>query len=109
MTRSAARPVNLQGLPTLTEVIEPARPAPPAAAGAATLPPRVDGDEIVARVLADLQRHADLMLEYRLREAIAPLLARHADALVRELQQELAATLREVVARAVSQELARRE
>ncbi len=119
-------PHNLQGLPTLTEVIElPAAPeridsaeesaqqfAPPAAPQALI---QVDADglpgpseeQLVQRVLTDLQRHTDLMLEYRLREALTPALARLADTLVRDLRQELATTLRDVVERAVSQELAR--
>ena len=37
------------------------------------------------------------MLEHRLREALAPVLARATDALVREARNELAATLRDVV------------
>jgi hypothetical protein len=69
--------------------------------------PAVDEERLVANVLVELQRHADLMLEYRLREAIDPALSRLADGLVHDLREELAATLRDVVARAVSQELAR--
>ncbi len=117
---SPARPAphNLQGLPTLTEVIE--MPGLERAPGVAELPPvgeadlvvrndepSIDEEQLVARVLVDLQRHAELMLEYRLREAITPALSRLSEALVRELRLELAATLRDVVARSVSQELAR--
>jgi hypothetical protein len=126
-------PRNLQGLPTLTEVIEvgppetpvatatppveapgiprPAVGAEPGDAGApapALAEPAIDEERLVGNVLLELQRHADLMLEYHLREAIDPALARLADGLVRDLREELAATLRDVVARAVSQELARR-
>jgi hypothetical protein len=126
-------PRNLQGLPTLTEVIEVGppempvatatppveapgtpRPAVGAEPGDADSPvpalaePAIDEERLVGNVLLELQRHADLMLEYRLREAIDPALARLADGLVRDLREELAATLRDVVARAVSQELARR-
>lgn len=127
-TRFAPR--NLQGLPTLTEVIEigaPEAAAAPAAAevavagpsdaktpagpshadGDARAEPALDEDRLVGDVLVELQRHADLMLEYRLREAVEPVLARLADGLVRELREEVAATLRDVIARAVSQELAR--
>jgi hypothetical protein len=119
-------PYNLQGLPTLTEVIDlPARPrpavadehlAPPATAwdGASTdvgLPPPMVAEfneqRLVQAVLNDLQRHADLLLEVRLREAMTPALARLTDQLVHELRQELAATLRDMVAGAVSQEVAR--
>jgi hypothetical protein len=44
----------------------------------------------------------------RLREALAPVLARAADALIRDARKELTAALREAVARSVAQELARR-
>ena len=59
-------------------------------------------------MLADLQRQLDLMLEVRLREALAPVLARAADALIRDARKELTAALRDAVARSVAQELARR-
>jgi aspartate oxidase len=49
----------------------------------------------------------DLMLDYRLREILTPLLTRAADSVVREARSELASTLRDVVARAVAQELTR--
>jgi hypothetical protein len=65
-------------------------------------------DQLVRAVLQDLQRHVDLMLEYRLRASLTPVLTQMADSLVRELRQELASTLRDVVKRAVSQELVRR-
>jgi hypothetical protein len=58
-------------------------------------------------VLLDVQRQIDLMLETRLRETLAPALARLTDALIRETRNELASTLRDVVVRAVSQELSR--
>jgi len=48
------------------------------------------------------------LLANRLREALAPLLARATDAILQETRVELAHTLRDVVARAVGQELARR-
>lgn len=131
-TRFAPR--NLQGLPTLTEVIEVDAPASSQAAvmpkgeaagdDAARLeagapdgdaqaratqgePAPIDEEKLTGDVLAELQRHCELMLEYRLREAIEPALARLAGGLVRDLRDELAATLRDVVARAVSQEVAR--
>ena len=62
----------------------------------------VDEDEVVQRVMLELQRQIDLMLEVRLREALMPLLARATDALVLEARNELALTLREVVEIAVS-------
>lgn len=98
-------------LPTLTEVvaIEPAV-APPAAAApavpaAAALPP--EPTLLTEAVLADVQRQIDLMLEVRLRELLAPVLARAADGLVREARTELARALREMVTRAVAREIAR--
>lgn len=123
MTTGVA-PRNLHALPTLTEVIElpvlQPEPAVPGTSGSESEegasehlatetvpPPEVDEAELVGQVLVDLLRHADLMLEYRLREAVEPALVRVADALVRDLRDELAATLRDIVARSVSQELAR--
>jgi hypothetical protein len=63
--------------------------------------------QITQRVMADLQRQIDGMLEYRLRETLAPILARTSEALVRELRQELSKTMKDVVARSVAQEVAR--
>jgi hypothetical protein len=63
--------------------------------------------QISQRVMADLQRQIDGMLEYRLRETLAPILARTSEALVRELRQELSKTMKDVVARSVAQEMAR--
>jgi hypothetical protein len=58
-------------------------------------------------VLADLDKQLDLMFEHRLRESLSPVLARMTDSLVREMRAQLAANLREMVARAVSLELDR--
>ncbi|HMN77463.1 MAG TPA: hypothetical protein PKC97_15470 [Burkholderiaceae bacterium] len=114
-------PPQRHGLPTLTEVIElaplgDAGAALPSRAGNAarseSLAPRgmpaLDAEQMIDRLLGDLQRDASLTLELRLREALAPVLARLADDLVRELRDKLQVTLREVVAQAASQELARR-
>ena len=65
--------------------------------------------QLTQRVLADLQRQVELMLEVRLREALAPVLARAADALIRDARKELTTTLRDAVARSVAQALARRD
>lgn len=85
--------------------IAPAVPMPPvpAAAGVDT----VTEAELARRVMADLQKQVDLMLEVRLREALAPILARAGDAIVRDARKELTAALREVVAAAVARELER--
>ncbi|HXD05245.1 MAG TPA: hypothetical protein VN680_04310 [Burkholderiaceae bacterium] len=108
-------------VPTLTEVVEPpalwprpeAKPQPPVATpGAtaqapATTAAELDEARIAERVLSELQRNIDVILEPRLREAVGPVLARLSDALIRELREELTASLRDVVHRAVAQEIAR--
>ncbi len=110
-------------LPLLAAAIDsvPAAGDPPAVQGAPEFglgadifenagqtPAELADDQLVRAVLQDLQRHVDLMLEYRLRASLTPVLTQMADNLVRELRQELASTLRDVVKRAVSQELVRR-
>jgi hypothetical protein len=117
-------PLSPQTVPTLTEVVDwPDQPQVPAAHPehgggfdesmvlAPNAPPPVASflseEQLSQRVLADLQHQVELMLEVRLREALTPLLQRAADNLVRETRAELASTLREIVARAVAQELAR--
>ena len=113
-------PLQRHGLPTLTEVIELA-PVGDAGAGVpahavgrlrSEFPPpavaAIDAERLVEQVLRDLQRDADLMLELRLREALAPVLARLTDDLVHELRDKLATTLREAVTQAAGRELARR-
>ena len=107
-------------VPTLTEVVswpvveapQPVAEAPPPTEPPVLPPPpaahlQLNEAELTRQILADVQRQIDLMLEYRLREALAPVLARATDNLVRESRSELASTLRDVVARAVAQELAR--
>jgi hypothetical protein len=101
-------------VPTLTEVVEvgvdsmlPVDAAAPSADAAPPHEATLDEADLVQRVLSDVQRQIDLMLEYRLREALSPALARLSQALVDEARDELASTLREVVARAVAQELSR--
>ena len=115
-------PVPPGRVPTLTEVVAwPDAAAAPEAAAVAPAPPTLPPAAPIAlpqsalteaqlneRVLADVQRQIDLMLEYRLREVLSPLLARATDNLIREARNELASTLRDVVARAVAQELARK-
>lgn len=97
----AEAPAARQLPPTSSATPLPARPA--------TGLPGASADEaqMAQRVLADVQRQIDGMLEYRLREALAPILARASEALVRELRQELSKTMRDVVSRAVAQEVVR--
>jgi hypothetical protein len=122
------RPVSPDRVPTLTEVVQmPAaeggpgapptgragsfvdRRAPQAERRANWPPPPAPPpeDQLTEKVLLDVQRQLDLMLETRMRETLAPALTRATDTLVREMRHELASTLRDVVARAVAQELAR--
>jgi hypothetical protein len=131
---SSQRPMPPQRVPTLTEVVEPLYRPPPVEhvaepmgeptfdppfdaapeheshAGAAPSAVEVHGideNQLIERVLSDLQRQVELMLEYRLREVLTPALTRATDALMRDARVELASTLRDVVARAVAQELSR--
>ena len=96
-------------VPTLTEVIDldALRPAPPGQADRRAARRLATEEQFIQRVLGELQEQIDVMLEYRLREILGPLLARAADSVVRDARSELASTLRDVVARAVAAELAR--
>ena len=114
-------------VPTLTEVIEvTGAPASPAAldsqpeeapwerttrfapAETAAVPtPAIDEERLAERILADVQRQVGVMLEHRIRETLAPALARLTDAVVQEARIELASALRDMVSRAVAQEMAR--
>lgn len=104
-------------LPKLTEVVDVAHADDPSAtaqsiaarlaAARAAQAPAPSEDELTQRILQDVQRQLDLMIEQRMREALTPILGRLTDALLRETRAELASTLRDVVARAVAQELSR--
>ena len=89
-------PISLDSLPVLAEAVSPV-----------ALQPEVSEAQLAHRVLADVQKQVDGMLEFRLREALAPVLARHTEAIVRDLRDELSRTLKDVVARSVTQELAK--
>jgi len=112
-TATAVRPpLPLDALPVLGEVVStPAEGASePAVTVPASLPdasPAVSEAQLAHRVLSDVQRQIDGMLEFRLKEAMAPLLARHTEAIARDLRDELNRTLKDVVARSVAQELAK--
>lgn len=104
VTESAARAGHR--LPTLTEVVEWAGvaprggPQPPAAAMA-------DGD-LSAEVLFELDSRIQAHFETRLREALAPALARAADGLIRDARRELSGALRDLVDDAVTRAIERR-
>ena len=112
-------------VPTLTEVIGPADELP----SAIVLPLRVvrdapqpsiehmdapsfaqtafDEEALTHDVLRDVQQQVDRLLEYRLKEAMGPLLERVVSGVLQEARNELAATLHDVVRKAVAQALAR--
>ena len=101
--------------PTVAAPASAEAPAPtPVAPAVPVLPapaaPGIDAGteaELARRVMADLQKQVDLMLEVRLREALAPILTRAGDAIVRDARKEMTTALREVVAAAVARELGR--
>lgn len=70
-------------------------------------PDRAAEQQLVERVLADVQRQIDPVLEQRLREMLAPMLARWSEALVEDSRERLASVLRDVVAQAVAREFER--
>lgn len=117
MPLSGTRPtLPLDALPVLGDVVAPpsgqplspqAQPLPTAASLQQQGQPVPSEAQLAQRVLADVQRQVDGMLEFRLKEAMAPLLARHTEAIARDLRDELTRTLKDVVARSVAQELAK--
>jgi len=96
----ATVPAPVPATPAATQA--PLAAARPAAASPADV-------QLTQRVLADLQRQVELMLEVRLREALAPILARASDALVRDARKELTAAMRDIVSRSIARELGKRE
>jgi len=92
----------------LAPPVVPGPPVPPAPPVAQAVAEPEDARAVEDAVMAELQQRVDLMFEYRLREALAPTLARVTDLLIREAREEVALTLRDVVSRAVAQEIARR-
>lgn len=89
-------------LPVLSEAL-----APEDCPIVVAMPARIDEEMLTQRILADLQRKIDLMLEHRLRTALTPMVERLTQTLAHESRDELALTLRDMVADAVSQELLR--
>jgi len=77
----------------------------PARSGAAAA--RASETEIAERVLTELLKQVDVMLEQQIRDALAPAVERLTETLASEMRTELASALREMVARAVTQELSR--
>ncbi len=103
----AAVPPAPVAVPAGAPMPPPAQAQTPAAAAVGPLP--LDEAQMMRRVLSDLQRQVDLVLEVRLRELLAPVLSRAADALIRDARKELTTAMRDAVSRAIAQELARRQ
>jgi hypothetical protein len=113
-----SEPKSPQRVPTLTEVIadvpvEPAAP-PTAPRGDAQVAPEtlvaealMQETRIVSKVIERLQPRIDVLFEHRLREALAPTVARIYAALADEARKELAHKVREAVEQAVNEELGR--
>ena len=128
---SPMSPPSLLRVPTLTEVVSladmppdldlPALLAEPVPLGSTTVPagvlgravaapppsPAPDPAWLVETVLRDVEQRIGALIEQRLREALAPTLARAADTLVAESRVALEAGLREVVQESVTAALAR--
>ena len=116
----STEPKQPQRVPTLTEVIIdlPAEqssnaPAAPARGDAQVAPEALMAEtlmqetRIVSKVIERLQPRIDVLFEHRLREALAPTVARIYAALADEMRKELARKLREAVQQAVNEELGR--
>ncbi len=76
---------------------------------AAAMPQMPNEAALVEQVLIALAPRIDMLFEARLREAVAPALARVADGLIRDTRDELASVLRDLVDDAVSRMLERRD
>jgi len=110
-----------QRVPTLTEVIRDLPAESVATPGPPSTPPRdaevvpeallaevwLQESRIAAKVIERLQPRIDVLFEHRLREAMAPMVARVCAAVADEARKELAHRLREAVERAVNEELGR--
>ena len=78
--------------------------APTASVAATTLP---DERQLKERILVDLQRQIDAVIEYRMREVLTPILTRATDSIVRDARAELSRSLRTWIDQSVAQELRR--
>ncbi len=70
-------------------------------------PPPGDPPSARERVLAEVMRELDGVLEAQLRNVLAPLLQQAAETAIRETRERLSATLQQIIEQAVTQELAR--
>ncbi len=93
-------------VPTLDELVE-AAPVEIAVPEGPIEVTEVSEAQLAHRVLSVVNKQIDGLIEFRLREAMGPILQRHTDALVRDLRDELKQTMQDVVSRAVAQEMAK--
>ena len=109
-----ARHVSVDRVPTLTEVLDLAHGVVLANVLIDAQPlqlvdqPTAASHVLSSEVLFELEQRIDSLFESRLREALAPALARAADGLIQEARQELSGLLRDLVEDAVTQALERR-
>jgi hypothetical protein len=89
-----------------TQAAGPLEAGQPASA-IADVAPAIDTTAVVALALAELQPRLDMLLESRLREALAPALARAAEGLIRDARGELASAMNELLQDAVRRALQR--
>jgi len=111
-TGTPTPPATPPAAPAPAASLAPAAPTPaptPANAPGLAAKPSPSEVQLTQRVLADLQRQVELMLEVRLREALAPILARATDAIVRDARKELTTAMRDIVSKSIARELGRRE
>ncbi|HJV96414.1 MAG TPA: hypothetical protein VJ608_10280 [Albitalea sp.] len=94
-------------IPLRQTLQEPRAEADVAPARSGALVAGASETQIAERVLTELLKQVDVMLEQQLRDALAPAIERMTETLVSEMRTELASALREMVARAVTQELSR--
>ena len=66
-----------------------------------------DERHLKERILVDLQRQIDAVIEYRMREVLTPILTRATDSIVRDARAELSRSLRTWIDQSVAQELRR--
>lgn len=90
-------------VPTLTEVVQNPPPAAPAATVAAPALP--SADQLAQRVL----QRVDMVLDRRVREAIASAVLEQTSSLAPLLRQRIDAVVREVVSQALAEELQSRQ
>ena len=98
--------VDLSDVPVLDDVPEVAMPqVEPAPVQAPA--PEVNEAQLAQKILVDVQKQIDSMLEFRLRESMQPLLSQFIETLMEDLRDELSRTMRDVVTRSVAQEMAK--